>query len=274
MNQLPPMAAITGLYGLALVSHRLFLFLPIIPSLIERELESVGSSPSSDSSFDDDEVNARVIPHWSKYRDLITSQGYRLDTVRDPLKGNNYLSGYLRACAGWDDDALCKDPGLPENLFRATCCMTGMKLMIKAVNRLSREVQNVRYMSSPPLRQEPMNHYTSIVNMINIPADGRCFIVMEEWSSHLLPSIPSTLHEFLSAIHHSSGREGPRPHLERGQASDPYMIDEWALEPPQVAEFYVPEILHLTRPMLHHNPDQRPSAAAVLREFKRLVLSM
>jgi hypothetical protein len=96
-----------------------------MPSSTEWELGSVGSSSSSNSSFDDDEVNARVIPHWSKYRDLITSQGYRLDTVRDVKEHyqrhgiatekcavDSYLSGYLRACAGRDDDALCKDPGL------------------------------------------------------------------------------------------------------------------------------------------------------------------
>jgi len=314
-----------------------------MPSSTEWELGSVGSSSSSNSSFDDDEVNARVIPHWSKYRDLITSQGYRLDTVRDVKEHyqrhgiatencavDSYLSGYLRACAGRDDDALCKDPGLPENLFRATCCKTGMKLMIKAVNRLSREVQNVRYMSSLPLRQDPMNHCIPIVDMIDVPADGKCFIVMEEWSSQLLPEIPSTLREFLSAIHQciehvvfmhrnsfvhfdislhnfltdycgryacidyelsqkvddlvGPGSIWPRgteipPELERGQASDPYMVDVWALavlilRACKVAGFYVPELLHLTRPMLHHNPNKRPSAAAVLREFKRLVLSM
>ncbi|KAF9227884.1 kinase-like protein [Gyrodon lividus] len=316
-----------------------------MPSSIEWEREPVGSSssPSSDSSFDDDEVNARVIPHWSKYRDLITGQGYRLDTVRDVKEHyrrhgsgiekrgiHNYLSGYLDACAGRNDGALCKDPGLPDNLFRATCCKTGMKLMIKAVNRLSREIQNVRYISSPHLRRDPMNHCIPIVNMIDVPADDICFIVMEEWSSHLLPEIPSTLRELLSAIRHCiehvvfmhrnrivhldislhnflsdyqgryacidyelsrkvddligpggicpRGTEVP-PELERGQASNPYMVDVWALavlilRACKVAEFYVPELLHLTRPMLHGNPDKRPSAAAVLREFKRVVLSM
>ncbi|KAF9246491.1 kinase-like protein [Melanogaster broomeanus] len=314
-----------------------------MPSSTDWDHESVGSSSSSDSSFDDDEVNTRVIPNWLKYRDLITTEGYRLDTVRDVKEHyrrygigtekrgvDSYLSGFIHACAECDDDALCKDPGLPENLFRATCLKTGTKLMVKAVNRLSRELQNVRDISSPHLRRDPMNHCIPIVNIIDVPADGICFIVMEEWSSHLLPEIPSTLREFLSAIHHCiehvvfmhrnrivhldislhnfltdySGRYAcidyelsrkiddlvgpgsiwPRgteipPELERGQVSNPYMVDVWALamlilRACKMADFYVPELLHLTRPMLHDNPDKRPSAAAVLREFKRVVFMM
>ncbi|KAG9318513.1 hypothetical protein JVU11DRAFT_604 [Chiua virens] len=71
--------------------------------------------------------------------------------------------------------------------------------MVKAVNRLSQEVQNVRYMSSSHLRHDPMNH--SIIDIIDISTDGICFIVMEEWSSHLLPEIPYTLRDFLLGIH-------------------------------------------------------------------------
>ena len=87
----------------------------------EWDCDSVGSS--SDSSVDSDQFNARLSPSWSKYRDLILSRGYRLDTVRDVRE--YYLRyrvdagtcivdhfGYLRAHLTSDDSALCKDPGL------------------------------------------------------------------------------------------------------------------------------------------------------------------
>ena len=96
-----------------------------MPSSIEWESESVGSSSSSssESSLDEDQLNARLSPHWSKYRDLILSKGYRLDTVQDvrehyQLYGVGaetrvtHLSGYRHTYATSDDSALCKDPGL------------------------------------------------------------------------------------------------------------------------------------------------------------------
>jgi len=83
----------------------------------EWDSESVGSS-------DEDEVNVRVYPDWHKYRDLIERRRlYRLDTCRDvreyyekyctDLRKN--VSGYLRACNGDDDNALCKDAGLASD---------------------------------------------------------------------------------------------------------------------------------------------------------------
>ncbi|KAG8217531.1 kinase-like protein [Butyriboletus roseoflavus] len=314
-----------------------------MPSSIEWECQSAGSSSSSssESSLDDDQLNARLSPQWSKYRDLILSKGYRLDTVRDVREHYQrygvgaetrvpHLSGYRHTYTTSDDSALCKDPGLPENLFRATCCTTGMKLMVKAVNRLGREVQNVRHMSSSHLRRDPMNHCIPVLDVIDVYIDGICFIVMEEWSSHLLPEIPSKLRDFLGVIHQCiehitfmhrncmvhldislhnfladyhgrcacidyelsrriddlvtpgtywpKGTEVP-PELERGQARNLYMVDVWALgililRACKIANLDIPELLHLTRPMLNHNPDKRPPAAAVLQEFKRLVLLM
>lgn len=46
----------------------------------------------------------------------------------------------------------------PDNLFRGTHCATGKKVVIKAVHLYSREYEAVRYLSSPPLRDDPMNH--------------------------------------------------------------------------------------------------------------------
>ncbi|KAF8559607.1 kinase-like protein [Imleria badia] len=301
-----------------------------MPSSIDWDSDSVASSSSSE---DDDYVNARLAPHWSLYRDLILSKGYRLDTVRDVrehYRRHAALTETRLVHFADDDTALCKDPGLLENLFRATCYITGIKLMIKAVHQSSKEVQNVRHIASSHLRHDPMNHCIPVLDIIDVPTDGICFIVMEEWSSHLLPEIPSKLRDFLSVIQQCiehiafmhrnhmvhldislhnfltdyrgrcacidyelsrrvhdlaapraywpRGTEVP-PELERGQASNPYMIDVWALaililRACKIANLFIPELLHLTRPMLHYNPDKRPSAAAVLREFKRLVLLM
>lgn len=91
----------------------------IMPSSDRESILSCSSS-SSDSSLDDDQVNARLSPHWSKYRDLIFSKGYRLETLRDVreryrrrgIDTETYLSPYLHARSTSDDNALCKDPGL------------------------------------------------------------------------------------------------------------------------------------------------------------------
>jgi hypothetical protein len=79
-------------------------------------------SAHSDSSFDEDEVNTRVInPNWTKYRHIIEhGRLYRLDTCRDVREHYEQycadllsgLSGYSRACGVSDDGPLCKDVGL------------------------------------------------------------------------------------------------------------------------------------------------------------------
>lgn len=94
----------------------------IMPSSVDWDTLSCSSS-SSDSSLDDDQVNARLSPHWLKYRDLIFSKGYRLETLRDVRERYRrhgidtetcivHLSPYLHARSTSDDSALCKDPGL------------------------------------------------------------------------------------------------------------------------------------------------------------------
>lgn len=83
------------------------------------ELESLCAS--SDSSFDDEQVNRRVRPHWPSFLDLFKLHGIQLDTVRHAKEYYNNRSppvdlpgplnlNYLYACA--DDDALCPDYGL------------------------------------------------------------------------------------------------------------------------------------------------------------------
>ena len=95
-------------------------------STSDADFESTPPSPSStQSSVDEDEVNCRVIPYWSKYRDILQTRGFRLDTFRDvkefyhrysegqtrnPLLPNHVLSR-SRMC-GDDDDNLCPDAGL------------------------------------------------------------------------------------------------------------------------------------------------------------------
>ncbi|KDQ60784.1 hypothetical protein JAAARDRAFT_67217 [Jaapia argillacea MUCL 33604] len=183
---------------------------------LETEWDSDSSCSTKGSyAFDEDEVNCRTAPHWSSYRHIIESRGFRLDTFRDvrefyqrycegrrleELNANDHLSGYSRACRGPDDDALCRDAGLPDNLFRGTCLRDGLKVVIKSVNLYSREFDIARRLSSPPLVNHPMNHCIPILDMIAVPEDELGFIVMEEWSPQLVCDPPCCLRGFLSAL--------------------------------------------------------------------------
>lgn len=189
-------------------------------SSTEWDLESLASSRSSSPSDDDDdndedEVNIRVSPDWAKYRYHIERRGYRLDTVRDvkDYYGNHcsnidkqglhvYLSGYHRALARSDEDGLCKDIGLREGLFRATRCLDGTKVMVKAVHRDSRELDIVRYLSAPAQQRDPMNHCIPILDLIDAPQDDLCFIVMEEWSADMLPEVPVSIGCLMESLRH------------------------------------------------------------------------
>ncbi|CAL1704456.1 unnamed protein product [Somion occarium] len=170
---------------------------------------------SSSSCGDEDEFNKRIAPNWCAHRLIIERCGFRLDTRRDvklwyqhyweSLISQGYtvtkdLPGYTRACNGSDDNELCKDAGLPENLFRGTRCKDGTKVVIKAVHLRSREYDVVRYLSSPSLRNDPRNHLIPILDLIEVPKDDLVFMVMEEWSSHLIPETPCTLRLYLGAL--------------------------------------------------------------------------
>ncbi|KAF5391251.1 hypothetical protein D9757_001863 [Collybiopsis confluens] len=165
------------------------------------------SPPSSDSSFDEDEVNYRLKPYWPKYFPLFKRRGFRLDTVRD-VKDHYKQSGAPRSVSEWlrglDDDALCPDPGLPDNLFRATRIIDGTKMMVKAVHRASRELDIIRFLSSHPMRRHPMNHCIPVHALIDMAEESMTFIVMEQWSSQLVFNEPScSLFKFLAAIKQS-----------------------------------------------------------------------
>lgn len=93
------------------------------------------------------------------------------------------------------------------------------------------------------------------------------------------------------------GTEIP-PECERGECSDPYKIDIWALGVlvlrackvslprrifftadqfrffVQLTGHNVPELMQLIRPMLHEEPRHRPPLFSVLRAFDRMVLSI
>ena len=94
-------------------------------------------------------------------------------------------------------------------------------------------------------------------------------------------------------IHGHRATEVP-PEFERGEAGDPYKADVWALavlilracqvcfnpiglfrllmnNPIQSTGFHVPELLQLTRSMLHDDPDKRPSASMVQRVFDSMI---
>ncbi|KAI0636880.1 kinase-like domain-containing protein [Trametes polyzona] len=179
------------------------------------DYSSSSSSSTSQSSVDEDSANARVTPYWCAYRCLIQSRGFRLDTFKDVKdwyheywaslgsQGHTVskdLPGYIRACRGEDENELCRDDGLPERLFRGTQCSTGAKVVIKAVHLYSREYDVIRYLSSPSLRNHPMNHCIPVLDLIEVPRDNIAFIVMEEWSSQLVAHTPCNLGLFLNAL--------------------------------------------------------------------------
>ncbi|KAG1753458.1 kinase-like domain-containing protein [Suillus lakei] len=164
-------------------------------SSTEWDLESLASSTSSSlSSCDEDSVNARVSPDWAKYRCHFECRGYPSCTYICPA--------ITVPLARSDEDALCKDAGLREGLFRATRCLDGMKVMVKAVHRDSRELDIVRYLSAPAQQRDPMNHCIPILDLIDAPQDDLCFIVMEEWSANIFPEAPVSLGCLMQALHH------------------------------------------------------------------------
>jgi len=107
--------------------------------------------------------------------------------------------GYSLALRG-EENELCKDAGLPERLFRGTRICDGTKIILKAVHRQSREFDIVKRLSTPPLRDCDMNHCIPVLDMIEPPEGYLAFIVMEEWSPHLMPNTPCTLRLFLIAM--------------------------------------------------------------------------
>jgi hypothetical protein len=109
---------------------RSYTILPISDSWRSMSCLIFDDSRSSCSSTDEDEVNRRVSPDWSKYRGLLESHGFRLDTFRDVKDFyhdyaqkvglrlddlRKLMAGYSRACESEDDNALCKDAGLVRN---------------------------------------------------------------------------------------------------------------------------------------------------------------
>ncbi|KAJ3545170.1 hypothetical protein NMY22_g2540 [Coprinellus aureogranulatus] len=178
------------------------------------------SSSCSDCSFEEETVNSRIQPRWVEHRQLFEERGYYLETVKDArayyrrieessqdiFPHNSILSILCSEEGSSDDDELCPDAGLPDNLFRGTKASDGKKFVAKAVNSQSREYEIVRLLSSPPLRDDPMNHtiresslplsapssFTrvppAILDIFECAEDRIAFIVMEEWSSQLIPA--------------------------------------------------------------------------------------
>ncbi|KAE9396077.1 kinase-like protein [Gymnopus androsaceus JB14] len=164
---------------------------------------SSSSPPSSESSCDEDDVNYRVKPYWPKYSGILKLRGFRLDTVRDVKDHYKQIGAPKKAdkMIGLDDSSLCPDPGLPDNLFRGTRTLDRTKIVIKAVHRESRELDIIRFLSSPKMRRQPMNHCIPVHDLIDIVEDDIAFIVMEEWSSQLIiHDAPCCLGLFLAAI--------------------------------------------------------------------------
>ncbi|KAJ7111589.1 kinase-like domain-containing protein [Mycena crocata] len=165
------------------------------------------SSPASTvSSFDEDEVNSRLRPYWPNYRSILKLRGTHLETVEDVKAyyrcSNGRIPEYFLAKHSGDvNDALCPDAGLPDNLFRGRRACDGAKVVVKAVHLQSREYAVIRFLSTPPLRDDPMNHCIPVLDLIEIDEEKLAFIVMEQWSSQLIDDeVPCCLGLFLAAI--------------------------------------------------------------------------
>jgi len=156
-----------------------------------RWVPSFQASVSPSSSVDEEEYNSRVKPDWAHYKSLLLKHGYRLDTAGDvrayyeqywATHSNAGLSksrSTILPCKGYPRsdqpaDELCKDRGLvslfllnislfdwkrqPDTLFRGTRLLDGKKIIIKAVDSRSHELEITRYLSSPSFRNDPLNH--------------------------------------------------------------------------------------------------------------------
>ncbi|THU90709.1 hypothetical protein K435DRAFT_841348 [Dendrothele bispora CBS 962.96] len=294
-----------------------------------QDIREPSSPASTASSFDEEEVNCRIKPYWPKYNNLLRLRGFRLDTVRDVKEhyrkcNMQFPAGVRRTFSGVDDDALCPDPGLHDNLFRGERVFDGTKIIVKAVSLRSREFDIISFLSSPSIRSQPMNHCIPVLDLVQVHEDSTALIVMEEWSSQLIPDDgPCSLRLFLEAIrqciehavfmhrhniahldislhnlvtdykgHYAyidfelsqrfeetnpqireryRGTEVP-PECEKRNCIDPYKIDVWALaililRACKLTGYCVPELVELVKPMLHENPDNRPSMMLVLRAF-------
>lgn len=75
---------------------------------------SCPSPTSSESSFDEDEVNYRVKPYWSQYRSILKHRGFHLETVRDVQDYYTFIGMPKRAerLKELEEDILYPDAGL------------------------------------------------------------------------------------------------------------------------------------------------------------------
>ncbi|KAF8163327.1 kinase-like domain-containing protein [Crassisporium funariophilum] len=190
--------------------------------------EDSPSSPTcSESSVDEDEVNCRIKPFWPKYQAVFKSRGFELDTVKDVklfYSQQNTVPRLSPALKFYsrdeyqDDDSLCPDSGLPDNLFRGTRVLDAKRVVVKAVHAGSREYDVICTLSRDPLRNDPMNHTIrespcvlwlanerlkppAVLDLFRLSSDNIAFIVMEEWSSQLITSSGSCcMMRFLAAL--------------------------------------------------------------------------
>lgn len=83
----------------------------------DSDCDSDCSSSCSDLSFDEEEANQRISPYWPKYRTLISSRGFRLDTIRDVKRfyqncGQSPSVTLFGIDSERGEEALCPDKGL------------------------------------------------------------------------------------------------------------------------------------------------------------------
>ncbi|KAF9533013.1 kinase-like domain-containing protein [Crepidotus variabilis] len=164
---------------------------------------SSDDSEESDTSVDEEDLNARLTPFWPKYIELFRNRGLQLDTVKDVKE----LYGPAAPCLPYGlysetnrDDDLCPDPGLPDRLFLGTRISDSKRFVVKAVNPESREYQTILVLSRPPLLEDPGNHTIPVIDLFQ--EDAIAFIVMDAWSTQIehQPDLLCCKWQFLSAL--------------------------------------------------------------------------
>jgi serine/threonine protein kinase len=129
------------------------------------------------------------------------------------------------------------------------------------------------------------------ISLTNLLTDymGRCAYIDYELSRRFESTDPTHL------VYNYRGTELP-PESGKDTPIDPYKVDVWALavlllrsckvclqiifilvscsSTLQLTGFWVPQLMHIIKPMLDEDPSRRPSSFAVLQAFDKLIVSL
>lgn len=76
----------------------------------------------------------------------------------------------------------------------------GKKIIVKAVDSRSHELDITRYLTSSSHRHDPLNHTIPVIEIIPVPEDRVSFVILEEWPASFAHCTPSTSRSFIHAM--------------------------------------------------------------------------